>query len=66
MGSLSWGWEVGYTEGRRGGSLSWGREVECAEGRSQPEPELVEASGPAPLGFWLQAPGNFGKTVKPC
>lgn len=56
---------VGCTEGRSGRSLGWGQEVECVEGRSWSDPRLVEASGPAPLGFWLQTPGNFGKTVKP-
>ena len=56
---------VGCTDGRSGRSLNWSREVECAEGRSQPDPRLVEVSGPAPLGFCLQTPGNFGTTVKP-
>lgn len=32
---------------------------------SQQDPGPAEQSGPAPPGFWLQTPGNFGMRVKP-
>lgn len=44
-----WGWP---RQAPRGGHWSAG-------------PGLLESSGPAPLWFWPQTPGNFGRRVKP-